>query len=63
MATHIEPARTIDADAVLQLVVQNGLPVDGLREHLAAAARRPRRLTQCRPNVLSEVRIRTHRVC
>jgi len=33
-ATRIEPARPSDADAVLALVVQNGLPADGLREHL-----------------------------
>jgi amino-acid N-acetyltransferase len=31
---HIEPARPADAEAVLALIVQNGLPVDGLRAHL-----------------------------
>lgn len=31
----IEPARPIDAEDVLRLVAERGLPVDGLREHLA----------------------------
>jgi len=34
MAIHIETARAADADSVLQVVLQNGLPIDGLREHL-----------------------------
>jgi amino-acid N-acetyltransferase len=33
-ARRIEPARPADAEAIFALVVQNGLPVDGLREHL-----------------------------
>jgi amino-acid N-acetyltransferase len=33
--THIERARAGDADAVLQLLEQNHLPPDGLRDHLA----------------------------
>src|SRR5690349_15218388 len=37
MSTQIELARPPDADAVLRLVVQNGLPSDGLSEHLATA--------------------------
>jgi amino-acid N-acetyltransferase len=35
MATQIEPARPGDADAILQLVSQSGLPIDGLTEHLS----------------------------
>ena len=35
METRIERAQPIDADAVLLLLAQNGLPTDGLREHLA----------------------------
>lgn len=37
MPTHIEPARPADADGVLQLVMQNSLPADGLSDHLATA--------------------------
>ncbi|HEY2906387.1 MAG TPA: arsenic resistance N-acetyltransferase ArsN2 [Vicinamibacterales bacterium] len=33
----IEAARPADVDAIIALVVQNGLPVDGLREHLDTA--------------------------
>ncbi len=33
-ARQIEAARSADAEAILALVVQNGLPIDGLREHL-----------------------------
>jgi len=32
--TRIEPADALDADAILDLVARNGLPLDGLREHL-----------------------------
>jgi amino-acid N-acetyltransferase len=35
MPTQIELAQLAEADAILRLVVQNGLPLDGLREHLA----------------------------
>src|SRR5438874_9745372 len=34
MATHIEPARPADTEGIRQLVVDNGLPLDGLNEHL-----------------------------
>jgi len=34
MDVRIEPARPADADAVLSLVSRQGLPIDGLREHL-----------------------------
>ena len=34
MAIQIEPARAADVDSILQVILQNGLPVDGLREHL-----------------------------
>jgi amino-acid N-acetyltransferase len=34
MPTHVERARAADTEGVLQLLAQNGLPVDGLREHL-----------------------------
>jgi amino-acid N-acetyltransferase len=37
MSPAIEPARRADADDILELVVQNGLPPDALRDHLATA--------------------------
>jgi amino-acid N-acetyltransferase len=37
MPTHIEPARAGDTDDVVQLVVQNGLPPDGLSDHIGTA--------------------------
>ena len=35
MSPAIEPAQRTDADDILELVVQSGLPPDGLRDHLA----------------------------
>jgi amino-acid N-acetyltransferase len=35
MASQIQPARSTDADGIRQLVVENGLPLDGLNEHLS----------------------------
>src|SRR5215204_5568875 len=37
MPTHIEPARPSDASAVIHLVVENGLPADGLSNRMATA--------------------------
>lgn len=37
MPTRIEPARAADAADILALVAQNGLPTDGLNDHLASA--------------------------
>jgi amino-acid N-acetyltransferase len=37
MPTHIESARPADAADILALVAQNGLPTDGLNDHLATA--------------------------
>jgi amino-acid N-acetyltransferase len=35
MPASIEPAQPADAEAVVRLVAERGLPLDGLREHLA----------------------------